>query len=81
MGNAVTAAPVSLFCEPAPIATNPPRVNAQRFLRDTVFLAAFESSHCGRDLRFSEGRHFFSDHSLNLGLGFCATLGHAQTAK
>jgi hypothetical protein len=75
------AAAVPLLCEPSPIPTNPPRVNAQCFLRDTVFLAAFESSHCGRDLSLSKGRYFFSDHSLNFGLGFCTALGHTQTAK
>ena len=58
-----------------------PRKRAQCFLRYTVFLAAFENSHCGRDLSFSKGRYFLSDHSLSLGLGFCTTLGHTQTAK
>jgi hypothetical protein len=70
-----------LLCEPASVAANPPGVNVQCFLRDTVFLAAFESSHCGRDLSFSNGRNFFSDHSLNFRLGSCTTLGHTQTAK
>jgi hypothetical protein len=68
-------------CEPASIATNPPGVNAQCFLRDTVFLAAFESSYCGRNLCLSKGGYFFSEHSLNFRLGFCTTLGHTQTAK
>src|SRR5262252_730496 len=70
-----------LLCEPASVATNPPGVNVQCFLRDTVFLAAFESSHCGRDLSFSKGGYFFCDHSLNFRLGFCTALGHTQTAK
>ena len=70
-----------LLREPTPVAADSRYVNAQCFLRDTVFLAAFESSHGGRDLSFSKGRYFFSDHSLDLDLGFCTALGHAQTAK
>jgi hypothetical protein len=79
--NAATAVPVPLLCEPSPIPTNPPRVNAQCFLRDTVLLAAFESSHCCRDLSFSKRRNFFSDHALSFGSGLWAALGDPQTAK
>jgi len=56
-------------------------INAQCLLRDTVFLAAFESSHCRRNLSFSECRNLLRNHSLNFGLRFCAALGYAQAAK
>jgi hypothetical protein len=41
-----------------------------------MFLAALESSHRRRDLSFSKGRYFFSDHSLSFGAGLCAALGY-----
>jgi hypothetical protein len=46
-----------------------------------MFLAAFESSHCCRDLSFSKRRNFFSDHALSFGSGLCAALGNTQTAE
>ena len=60
---------------------HPPGVNAQSFLGDTVFFAAFEGGRRRRDLSFGKRRHFFSDHSLDFGFGPCSTLGHSQTAK
>jgi len=46
-----------------------------------MFLAAFESSHRRRDLSFSKGRYFFSNHSLSFGAGLCAALGYTQAPK
>jgi hypothetical protein len=46
-----------------------------------VFLAALESSHCGRDLSFNERRSFFGNHSLSFGSGLCAALGYTEAPK
>jgi hypothetical protein len=61
-----------------PIATIPFRRNCRSFLRDPAFIVR-RPSRCG-DLSFSSA-NIFGDHSVNFGVGFCATSGYpAQRA-
>jgi hypothetical protein len=46
-----------------------------------MFLVAFEHGRHRSDLSLSESRNFLSHHSRSLGLGLCAALRYAPTAK
>jgi hypothetical protein len=71
----------ALFRQPAPVAPDSLRVNAQRFFRHAVFLAASKRSRRCRYLSFSKGSDLFNYHSRSFDFGLCAALSYAQTAK
>jgi hypothetical protein len=58
---------------PVPITTIPFRGNCQSFLCAPVSLVRYASRF--GELSFS-GADIFTDHSIRVGVGFCATLGY-----